>query len=566
MHKLIFCITIVAILFSTSATFAEETGQMTSQREVMQNQENRLAEKNAARQNARRQNEQFISSNKISYNLQKIELPKEQIDFRIDKFIVESDYTGKKFDWISQYLAQYSGSRIGQAGINLLLDEVNKEILRRGYVTTRVYVGKQNLSSGQLIITLKVGTVGRIYFADKTMTGTWKNAFPIKHGDLFNIYDIDQGLEQMQRLPSQNVDTKILPGQKQGESDIELVVKRTKPWRAMISVDDSGLKSTGKLQMTTALELDNLLSSNDIFEVSLNEDGEQDGRQKGTRANDFYYAIPWGKETFSFSAYTYDYHQRVDTAINPFMSSGRMDTFDFGITRLLDRDQIQKTNLELHILRKKRHSYINGTEINVQKEDTTAMQLGFTKRKYIGRSILDAAIFYQKGVGWLGAEPGSADDTPGGPTTKYNLYFFNMNWTTPIKLGRTVWEYNLTARGQYTKDALYGSEYFSIGGRYSVRGFDGEQTLSADSGLVLRNELRLPIFKNQQLYAAFDYGKVTGPGSEYLLGKELAGAAIGMRGAIKNVSYDVFVGWPVSKPDGFDAPKSTSGFLVTVLL
>lgn len=549
-----------------TAFAAAVAGNADSQQEILQKQQQRLASESAAKDSQRRNQEKFIATNKNAQNLQKVELPKENVSFLIKQFEVQGPYAQTKFKWISSYLGQYANEKIGIQGINLLLKQINEEILARGYITTRVYVKEQDLSGGMLVINIEAGIIGRIYFADKNTWGTWKNAFPMRSGDLLNVHDLDQGLEQMQRVPSQNVDIKIVPAQKPGQSDIELIVKRTKPWKTIFSADDSGLKSTGKLQMTTALELDNLFSVNDIFNVSFNEDGERDGQSKGTRANSIYYAVPFGRQTLSFSAYTYDYHQMVKTAVNPFLSSGKIDTYDLGFTSLLDRDQRQKTNLELHILRKRRHSYINGTEINVQRQNTTAVQIGITHKKYIGKSTLDAALFYQRGVGWLGAQPGATDDILGEPTTRYSMYLLDMNWNAPLKIGHTMWQYNLVARAQYTKSLLYGSDFFSIGGRYSVRGFDGEQTLSAENGLVLRNELRLPIYKNQQLYAALDYGRVSGPSSDYLLGKELAGTALGIRGAIKNVQYDIFLGWPLSKPKGFETPARAGGFLLTVQL
>ena len=561
-YYIISMICIFVILIFSIGTAAADSN-INSQETILQHQQQRLAEQNAQEQNQRRTQEKFISNGKSAQHLEKIKLPKENVSFLIKTFTVNGPYAQTKFKWIKKYLEQYANEKIGTAGIDLLLNSINEEIIARGYVTTKAYVTAQDLTSGVLTINIQAGTIDNIYFTGKTW-GTWKNAFPMRHGDLLNVHDLDQGLEQMQRVSSQNVAVNILPAQKPGQSDIEITVKRTKPWKAVFSADDSGLSSTGKLQLSTGLEMDNLFSVNDILNISFNEDGEKDGQNKGTRANSIYYAVPLGRQTLSFSAYTYDYHQKVRTAINPFMSSGAITAYDLGITRLLDRDQKQKTNLELHLLRNRRHSYINNTEIGVQRQNTTAVQIGVTHKKYIGKSVLDAALFYQRGVGWLGAQPGASDNISGGPTTKYNMYLFNLNWNAPLKIGRTMWQYNLEAKAQYTKNLLYGSDFFGIGGRYSVRGFDGEQTLSAENGLVLRNELRLPIYKDQQLYAALDYGKVSGPSAAYLLGRELVGTALGIRGTVKNVQYDIFIGWPLSKPKGFDTPARTGGFSVSV--
>lgn len=163
------------------------------------------------------------------------------------------------------------------------------------------------------------------------------------------------------------------------------------------------------------------------------------------------------------------------------------------------------------------------------------------------------------------ADAGPTDGMSGEATTQYNMYLFNANFIAPVSMGEGYdAQYNLTVRAQKADQRIYGSEHFPIGGWYSVRGFDGEQTLSAEDGIVIRNELRLPIeHYPHQFYLAIDYGKVSGPSTEYLLGTELVGGAIGMRGQVGIFNYDAFVGWPIKKPDGFTCDSRTYGFTLT---
>jgi len=57
-----------------------------------------------------------------------------------------------------------------------------------------------------------------------------------------------------------------------------------------------------------------------------------------------------------------------------------------------------------------------------------------------------------------------------------------------------------------------------------------------------------------------DYGRVWGPSDEFNLGKALAGAYVGVKGKVSNLSYDAFIGTPIYKPDGFKAGKTVCGF------
>lgn len=55
--------------------------------------------------------------------------------------------------------------------------------------------------------------------------------------------------------------------------------------------------------------------------------------------------------------------------------------------------------------------------------------------------------------------------------------------------------------------------------------------------------------KGQELYLAADYGRVEGQSTQYLVGHQLAGTALGLRGSLfSRLSYDLFVGVPLYKP------------------
>jgi hemolysin activation/secretion protein len=118
-----------------------------------------------------------------------------------------------------------------------------------------------------------------------------------------------------------------------------------------------------------------------------------------------------------------------------------------------------------------------------------------------------------------------------------------------------------TLRGQTTQSPLYLSDQFSIGGRYTVRGFDGELTLTAERGFFLRNELDMPITNTtHSAYLGLDVGKVFGPSVQYLVGDTLAGATLGVRGSAYGFSYDLFSSWPVYRPAEFKTTIPTVGF------
>ena len=83
----------------------------------------------------------------------------------------------------------------------------------------------------------------------------------MRPGDILNIRDVEQGLEQMKRVSSQSVTMKLLPGTAVGTSIIELSIKQEKPVHGSISIDNSGLESTGVYQGSFTASLDQAISS-----------------------------------------------------------------------------------------------------------------------------------------------------------------------------------------------------------------------------------------------------------------------------------------------------------------
>ena len=57
----------------------------------------------------------------------------------------------------------------------------------------------------------KFGRLHKIIYGKDSALIPWKNAFPIKEGDILNIRRLEQGLEQMKRVSSSDVSMKLLP-------------------------------------------------------------------------------------------------------------------------------------------------------------------------------------------------------------------------------------------------------------------------------------------------------------------------------------------------------------------
>jgi len=127
------------------------------------------------------------------------------------------------------------GRCLGTDGIDIVMKRVQNAIIARGFVTTRILVAPQDLTTGTLTLTVVPGRIRRVRFAEEaSRRATAWNAFPIRRGDLLNLRDIEQALENFKRVPTVEADIKILPAEGDdavpGESDLVIAWKQRAVW------------------------------------------------------------------------------------------------------------------------------------------------------------------------------------------------------------------------------------------------------------------------------------------------------------------------------------------------
>lgn len=459
---------------------------------------------------------------------------------------------------------------LGAQGINLAMSRIQNAIVARGFVTTRILAAPQDLSSGELQLTVIPGRVRHVSFAEGvTPRATKWNAVPIQPGDILNLRDIEQGLENLQRAPTAEVDIQIEPAEgddaQPGESDLVIQYRQRFPFRLTLSADDAGFDATGKYQGGVTLSGDNLLTLNDLFYINYNHDlGGGDSGRRGSHGHTLHYSLPLGYWLFGFTTSSYDYHQAVAGLNQSYVYSGRSQNAELSASRLIYRSAINKTHLTLRGFFKKSSNHIDDTEIEVQRRRTAGWELGFDQSWYLGQSLLDYRLAYRRGTGAMNALK-APEETFGEGTARMEILMADFGFTLPLTVrapwGEQTLRYATNLRGQYNFTPLAPQERFAIGNRYTVRGFDGQLTLSADRGWFIRNDLSAAIGNTgQAAYIGLDYGTVGGQSSEFLLGRQLAGTVLGLRGGYQGFSYDVFLGKALKKPRGFETASTAAGF------
>ena len=480
---------------------------------------------------------------------------------------IQLDGVPKELSFLNKIARKHEQKHVTVSDITNIRNAFQRKLLDKGYVTSQVYIPEQNLNAGTLQFMVMPGRVEDIRYSASSAHGPWRTAFPVRPGDILNIRDVEQGLEQMKRVSSQSVTMKLLPGTSVGTSIIELSIKQDKPVHGSISFDNSGLESTGVYQGSFTSSFDQVFRANDTFTMSLSGDLSGSGSIKGTRAASLNYVIPHGKDTFSLSFSKSRYHQTIQSNPYDFTYSGKSITMKAKWNHVWSRTQREKRAFDISISTRHNHRFINDMEIPVQALRTTSMEFGVSNRKYIGNATLYSRLGFQWGIGALGAQPEhKASVAMGGPTSRYHMWLVDVDYRKPFVMGHRPASFTSSFHGQWVQGGkrLYSVDTINIGNRYSIYGFDGEYTLMGDSGWYVRNEVSSVIPRlNTEVYLGLDVGAVYGKSTEALVGKTIAGTAIGIRGNYASgLLFDAFVSTPVYKPQGYHTKKFYSGFTV----
>lgn len=459
---------------------------------------------------------------------------------------------------------------LGATGINILLKRIQNKLIEQGYITTRVLVQPQDLRTGELVLTIIPGKIATIQMQDQSRfptatAGTLWTAMPMRVSDLLNLRDIEQGLENLKRNPSADADIQIQATENGvGKSDLIISYKQGFPLHLTLGLDDSGSKTTGKLQGTATLSWDNLFSLNDLFYISFSHNISY-GRESvqnahGSKNMSLHYSMPWQYWLLSLNGSQYHYHQTVAGAFENIEYAGKSINLNANLTRLLYRDGQRKTKATFGIWHKKSFNYVDSSEVEVQRRRTSGWELSLNHLEYIGHTTLQLDLRYRQGTGAAGALRAPEELFDEG-TSRPKIWRASADINVPFELSRQQLRFSTSWQGQWNTTPLILQDQFSIGNRYTVRGFDGELTLSGEKGWVWRNELAHNIYgKKHELYLGIDTGYVWGRDSDLQLGKSLTGGVLGVRGNLWGLNYDYFVGRALKKPERFRTSNVVTGF------
>lgn len=465
---------------------------------------------------------------------------------------------------LQQYVDQAVGQCLGIYGMETLAKGLQDKIIKIGYVTTRVNISEQNISKGLLKLKIILGTVDNIKLTDNSSEYiSLFNTMPTEKGKVLNLRDLEQGLENLERIPGVKTNIELMPGKEFSTTDIEIERVQSSYFNVGGWLNNAGSRQTGKNQIGVTVYGNNLTSLNDTIYVSMGKNLENRARYS-TKNQAIYYAVPYNYWLYSVYASKSNYKQKINDSIMSYKYYGENRYLNFSASHVFLRGQSYKDSLTFQLMKRKSRYHLEDISLLSQERDLTNINIGLNHRQNINNSTVDASINYQRNVQWLGAKP-SWDMEYGDVSKMGRIITIDVNAVIPFSFDNFVMSYNPQVFIQYTPDNLTIQDQFSLGNRWTVRGFDEEYSLIGDKGFYFRNEFNF-YFPNVSIYPyyALDYGRIIG--DIYPIGlysnDQLLGSALGVRGNFNIFNYDLFIAVPLYKPTEYETSDLNIGLNV----
>ncbi|CNH50815.1 ShlB/FhaC/HecB family hemolysin secretion/activation protein [Yersinia kristensenii] len=370
---------------------------------------------------------------------------------------------------------------INSEHVNLLARELTQLYLSSGYIMARIRFIPPD-DEGELGLDVTEGFIESIESDDPELNS--ETIFPNMLGHPLNIKQLDQNLDQANRLPSNKITVDILPGSESGGSILKLSNTRSKPWHLTTSLDNYGNKNTGKWLSRNTFSFDNPFGLSDS--ISLNISSTTDNPQKNySRAYSLFYSVPYGALTLSgFASYS-EYLYPVQLQFNTIELQGKTQQHGLRSDYVFYRDQDQINGLSAQLTYKQAENYFNDQKIAVSSPTLTIFELGVNHLHILPTGIFNVNLSIEQGLSWLGADQNLSASYQDSQFTKTKATITSNQY---FKLFDDFYLFSHQFYGQYTHDRLPGVEWLSVTDSNAVRGFS-RNTLSADKGWYLQNTL-----------------------------------------------------------------------------
>ncbi|WP_156177509.1 ShlB/FhaC/HecB family hemolysin secretion/activation protein [Pseudomonas sp. CCOS 191] len=378
-----------------------------------------------------------------------------------------------------------SSSCMGVAEIDRLLKQLTRHYVQAGFPTSRPYVARAPEHGAPLDIVIVEGFIESIELAGADLPLSLQGAFPGMLGLPLHLPDLEQGLDQLNRLRAYDLQMALLPGEMQGGTRVVLEPRRVAS-RAHLDalLDNRGGELTGRHRLNLGLGLDSPLGLNDDLRLSLSSVVfDAPGQSEGAS---LYYSIPHGRWTFSLNASQMRYRAPIPNT--RYASSGRSEFYGVSAERVLWRNQQGMFSASARLDRKQLLNRFGPAVLAVQSPTLATLEAGLNLL-WLEGGLWHAYLGASQGVRWFGADrPFAHKQAPRPDFTKYRANLLHLRQGP----AQWPWRWQSELALQYSAHVLPAVEQMQLSDHSAVRGFRQHNVAGASAG-AWRNTFSQPL-------------------------------------------------------------------------
>jgi hemolysin activation/secretion protein len=383
----------------------------------------------------------------------------------------------------------YVGRCMGLGDVENLLSDITRFYVEQSEPTTRVYIQTQDLAKGQLVLKVVEGKVEKVELDNKGKHGVnMTTAFGDTDNIAFNLRVFEQGLDQINRLASNNATIDILPGDQPGESIIRIRNTAAVPFHLSVSYDNTGQPSTGQNQGAVTVIGDDLLHLNDQLSYTRRQSILDPEPNANSTSNSVLLSVPYNDLTMTLGFNDSDYVSQAVSNGTTIRLTGMTRNVFAEVDEMAWRDNRSKLDFSATLTNKLDRNYLDGEFLAVSSRDLTVLDMMANYSTIIGDGSVKLGAGWSKGL-WLF---GSLRDPSGLDSDQQHAQFDKLVGSVYLSLpfeglGRQ-WLFTSDIEAQYAIQAVYSSEQIVVGSPFTVRGFLADSLVN-DRGFYAQNEV-----------------------------------------------------------------------------
>jgi hemolysin activation/secretion protein len=457
----------------------------------------------------------------------------------------------------AELIQRFAGRCLAAVDIQQLLAEVTQYYMAHGFITTRAYLPEQDLRSGKLRILVQEGTIERIEVrGDPRHRINTDLALPQRAGELLNIRDLEQAIDQINSAHGHIVKLDVLPGDKPGETVVVINDQPGNPVGIQLAADNQGTASTGRDSVNLNLVEGGLLGANETIGITARRTVPHNPDQS-TDSLGLLFSVPVGYSTVgaNFSESNYSLGVHIPGSTLPHYVSGRAVTMGLTYDRMLARDQNSTHKAVFELSSVNSRNYEDSMLLQVNSRRTNTLSAGLSSSMLTFGGVLTVTPRVVFGLNDQSNLPAGLNTLSAGTQAEFTKYTLDAAFSKDFKWGGQDLNWVSLFKGQYSPDSLFSAQQIIIGGLPSIRGYVSD-ALSGDTGFYWRNDVgaKIPLHIgasviNTRIYAGYDYGHVSSHDPQLVQGA-LSGVVLGWQAEWEDNRLDLSWARAVQMPTG----------------